>query len=134
MKEIKRLKVLTLVEAGQLTRAEAAKKLEISERQPYRIQKSYREKGEQGLVHGNRGKGSHRRINEGIKGQLKKLLEDKYGDYNTLHFQEILADEYGIKLGYSTLQSIRLEAGYPTPRKKKRLNIESDGIPDRFME
>lgn len=119
MKEIKRLKVLTLIETGQLTRVEAARKLELSERQLYRIQKSYREKGEQGLVHGNRGKGSPRRISEGIKKQIKKLLEDKYDDYNTLHFQEILAEEYGIKLGYSTLQSIRREAGHPTPRKKK---------------
>lgn len=119
MKELKRLKILTLIEMGQLTRADAARKLELSERQLYRIQKSYREKGEQGLVHGNRGKGSPRRISEGIKEQVKKLLEDKYEDYNTLHFQEILADEHGIKLSYSTLQSIRREAGYPTPRKKK---------------
>ena len=56
MKEIKRLKLMTLVEAGRLTRAEADKKLEMSERQLYRIQKSYREKKEQGLVHGNRWK------------------------------------------------------------------------------
>jgi transposase len=119
MKELKRLKILTLIEMGQLTRADAARKLELSERQLYRIQKSYREKGEQGLVHGNRGKGSPRRISEEIREQVKKLLEDKYEDYNTLRFQEILADEYGIKLSYSTLQSIRREAGYPTPRKKR---------------
>jgi len=36
MKEIKRLKVMTM----------AAEKLKVSERQVYRIQKSYREKGE----------------------------------------------------------------------------------------
>ena len=87
MKKIKRLKVLTLIEAEQLMRAEAARKLEIYKRQLYRNQKSYREEGEQGLVHDNRGKGSHRRNNEGIKGHLNKLLEDKYQDYNTLHFQ-----------------------------------------------
>lgn len=122
MKEIKRLKVMTLIETGQLTRAEAAIKLEISERQLYRIQKSYREKGEQGLVHGNRGKGSHRRIREEVKEQIMKLLEEQYEDYNTLHFQEILAEKYGITLGYSTLQSIRREVGHPTPRKKKAAN------------
>ena len=87
MKEIKRLKVLTLVEAGQLTRVEATRKLGKCERQLYRIQKSNRKKGEQGLVHCNHGKGSRRPINEWIKGHLKKLLEDKYQDYTTLHFQ-----------------------------------------------
>jgi len=40
MKEVKRIKVLTLIEEGKLTRAEAAKKLGLSERQLYRIQKS----------------------------------------------------------------------------------------------
>jgi transposase len=119
MKEIKRLKMLTLIENGKLTRAEAAKKLGLSERQLYRIQKSYREKGEQGLIHGNRGKASHRRIGEVVRMKIKALLEDQYADYNTLHFQEILAEDYGIQLSYSTLQSIRREAGYPTPRKKK---------------
>ena len=52
MKEIKRLKVMTMIEGKLMTRAEAAEKLKVSERQVYRIQKSYREKGEQGLVHG----------------------------------------------------------------------------------
>ena len=119
MKEIKRLKVLTLIAEGKLTRSEAAKKLGLSERQLYRIQKSYLEKGEQGLIHGNRGKVSHRRISDAIRREIQTLLKDQYEDYNTLHFQEILAEEHGIHLGYSTLQSIRREVGYPTPRKKK---------------
>jgi transposase len=76
-------------------------------------------KGEQGLVHGNRVKGPHRRTSEEVKEQIKKLLEEQYDDYNTLHFQEILTEEYEIRLGYSTLQCIRRELGYPTPRKKK---------------
>lgn len=119
MKEIKRLKVLTLISEGELTRAEGAKRLGLSERQLYRIQKTYREKGEQGLIHGNRGKVSHRKIGEDVRGEIQALLEDQYEDYNSLHFQEILAEEHGIQISYSTLQSIRRTVGYPTPRKKK---------------
>jgi len=120
MKEIKRLKVLTLVEEGRMTRVEAARKLKLSERQIYRIQKSYREKGDQGLVHGNRGKPSHKRISQEVRKQVKELLESGYADYNSLHLQEILAEIYGISLSYSSLQQIRREAGYPTPRKKRQ--------------
>ena len=120
MKEIKRLKVLTLVEEGKMTRVEAARKLKLSERQIYRIQKSYREKGDQGLVHGNRGKPSHKRISQEVRKQVKELLESGYADYNSLHLQEILAEIYGISLSYSSLQQIRREAGYPTPRKKRQ--------------
>ena len=53
MKEIKRLKVLTLVEHGNLTRVKAAQELNISGRQLYRIQKVFRDKEEQWLIHGN---------------------------------------------------------------------------------
>jgi len=119
MKEIKRLKVLTLVEHGNLTRAEAAQELNISERQFYRIQKAFREKGEQGLVHGNRGKPSHRQISKEVRDNIKNLLDEKYSDYNTLHFQEILSKTYGVEISYSTLQSIRRNAAHPTPRAKK---------------
>jgi len=119
MKEIKRLKVMSMLEEKLMTRTEAAEKLNVSERQVYRIQKSYREKGEQGLVHGNRGKPSQRRVSRQVRAKIQKLLEESYSDYNTLHFQEILLERYDINISYSTLQSIRREAGYPTPRKKK---------------
>jgi len=119
MKEIKRLKVMTMLEQQQMTRAEAAEKLTVSERQVYRIQKLYREKGEQGLIHGNRGKVSHRRINETVRSEITSLLKDEYADYNSLHFQEILSERYGITISYSTLQTIRRTAGYPTPRVKR---------------
>lgn len=119
MKEIKRLKVMSMLEEKLMTRAEAAEKLNVSERQVYRIQKSYREKGEQGLVHGNRGKPSQRRVSQEIRTRIQKLLKETYSDYNTLHFQEILSEQFDISISYSTLQSIRREAGYPTPRKKK---------------
>jgi len=119
MKEIKRLKAMSMLEEKLMTIAEAAEKLNVSERQVYRIQKSYREKGEQGLVHGNRGKPSQRRVSNQVNTKIKILLEKQYSDYNTLHLQEILAEEYGINISYSTLQSLRRAAGHPTPRNKK---------------
>lgn len=120
MKEIKKMRVMDRMEQGLMTRAKAAEQLHVSERQIYRIQKSYRERGEQGLVHGNRGRVSHRRINERVRQELQRLLEETYSDYNSLHFLEILRDNYGIGLSYSTLQSLRRELGYPTPKRKKR--------------
>ena len=110
---------MSMLEEKLMTRTEAAEKLNVSERQVYRIQKSYREKGEQGLVHGNRGKPSRRRVSRQVRAKIQKLLEESYSDYNTLHFREILLERYDINISYSTLQSIRREAGYPTPRKKK---------------
>lgn len=80
-----------MLEEKLMTRAEAAEKLNISERQVYRIQKSYREKGEQGIVHGNREKPSLRRVSEQVRTKIKTLLKKQYSNYNSLPFQEILA-------------------------------------------
>jgi len=118
MKEINRLKVLSMLEEQLITRAEAAEKLNVSQRQVYRIQKSYREKGDQGLVHGNRGKPSQRRIGKEVRDKIQNLLNETYSDYNTLIFQEILSEQFGINMSYSTLQSIRKAGEHPTLEKR----------------
>lgn len=76
MKEIKRLKVMSMLEEKLMTRAGAVKKLNMSKRLFYRIQKSYCEKGEQGLVHGNRVKPSQKRVckEDSPRTQIAQLL------------------------------------------------------------
>jgi len=42
-------------------------------------------------------------IGEDVREEIHALLEDQFEDYNTLQFQEILAEEHGIQLNSSTL-------------------------------
>lgn len=119
LKEIKRLKAIELILRKQLSCKEAAQKLGISERHIYRLLRSYREEGEQGLAHGNRGRPSKRRLSESVRAEIKAALEGQYHDYNSRHLLEELKAHYQIELSYSTLQNLRREFGYRTPRRKK---------------
>ena len=92
IKELKRAHVLQEVENGRMTGVEAAEVLRVSERQVRRLLKAYHEKGAEGLVHGNRGKVSKRRMDEQTRERIMALIEKDYRDYNTLHLQEELAE------------------------------------------
>ena len=119
LKEIKRLKVIEMTLAKQLRCEEAAEKLGISERHFYRILNRYKTGGEQGLAHASRGRSSPKRLPTEIREQISTLLAMEYADYNSLHLLGVLEKEHHINLSYSSLQNIRRELGYITPRKKK---------------
>ena len=119
IKEIKRVEVMTLIEAGKITGSQAAKMMGISLRQTRRIIKKYRAGGAASLAHGNRGKRSPNRLDPALTAAIEKLLKEKYGDYNTLHLSEVLEERHALRVSVSSLTRIRRKAGYPTPRQKK---------------
>lgn len=120
IKEIKRVEVMTLIEARKITGIQAAEIMKLSMRQTRRIIKKYRTGGAESLVHGTRGKPSHNRLNPDLVSKIKCLLQESYADYNSLHLVEVLEESHGIKISTSSLTRIRRAAGYPTPRQKKR--------------
>jgi transposase len=117
--ELKRLKVVQEIEAGQMTASEGAEALELSVRQVRRLKRAYGEKGAAGLAHGNRGKASARRTPEGIRKRVEALANKEYKDYNDQHFTEELEERYGIKLSRSTVRRIRRAAGQGSPRQRR---------------
>jgi hypothetical protein len=66
-KERDRLKVLTESNKGLITQAHAASQLSISERQVRRLLGKLRAVGDRAVVHGLRGRGSNRRIDENLE-------------------------------------------------------------------
>jgi len=72
MKEEKRLEVIQRVFRGELTVAKAALVLGVSERQCYRIKARVTRRGARGVVHGNRGRLSKRKVKEKT---LKRIVE-----------------------------------------------------------
>jgi len=72
MKEEKRLEVIQRVFRGELTVAKAALVLGVSERQCYRVKARVTRRGARGVVHGNRGRLSKRKVKEKT---LKRIVE-----------------------------------------------------------
>lgn len=120
LKEIKRVEVMKLIERGTITGKQASEMLGVSLRQTRRLIQRYRSGGATSLIHGNRGKPSPHRLDGELVITVQELLRERYGDYNTQHLVEVLAERHALHLSASSLTRIRRAAGYPTPRHKKR--------------
>ena len=118
-RQLQRLEVMGLVEAGKITLKEGAEKIGMSYRQTKRIRKRVEEKGGRGLIHGNTGNPSNHRMKEGIKAKVLKLSQKVYGEFNDQHFTEKLAEEEGIKVSRETVRKIRRAAGMGPKRKRR---------------
>lgn len=94
MKELKRAEVVQKTVSQKITVMEAAELLGISERQAYRLKGSFKLKGVKGLIHGNRGKVSPRRLDNEISEKIVKLAKGEYEGYNDSFFTERLGEEW----------------------------------------
>ncbi|MFQ5904050.1 MAG: helix-turn-helix domain-containing protein [Candidatus Binatia bacterium] len=62
MEEQKRVEVIGRVFRGEMTMAEAAMALGVSERHSYRIKARIKKEGVKGVIHGNRGRSCDRKL------------------------------------------------------------------------
>jgi transposase len=125
MKEVNRLRVVQGYMDGKILIEEASKILKRSFRSVYRIVAKVREKGPEGVLHGNRNKVSPRRVPEAIRKKVIELVLGKYRDINDTHLCEILIETEGIVMGRETLRSILRKEGIPSKRKVKRRKYRS---------
>ena len=125
MKEVNRLRVLQGYMDGKMLIEEAARILKRSLRSVYRMLAKVREKGPEGVLHGNRNKVSPRRVPGAIRKKVIGLALGKYRDINDTHLCEILSKEEGIVMGRETLRGILRKEGIPSKRKVKRRKYRS---------
>jgi transposase len=118
-KELQRWQVMSLVEVGKITLKEAGEKIGVSYRQTKRIRQAVKEKGIKGLIHGNVGRLSSHRTEEGVCRRIVELSRNKYAGFNDIHFTEQLEQREGIVLSRETVRKIRREAGI-LPKRKRR--------------
>ena len=118
-KEQKRLMVLNELEKGQITIAQAAKVLDLSDRQIKRIRAAYRKEGAQALAHGNRGRKPAHALAPELAQQLVDLALHKYHDFNFQHFTEALLEHEGIALSRSTVRRVLHANGFTSPKTRR---------------
>lgn len=119
MKDENKVKVIEAVRDGRIGVEEAGRLLGRCVRQVFRMLNRLREKGVSGLIHGNRGKASPRRIPESTRQKIITLTRRRYADINDTHLREILEREEGILLSRSTLRRVLRGAGIP-PKQRRR--------------
>ncbi|MEK6757012.1 MAG: helix-turn-helix domain-containing protein, partial [Bacteroidota bacterium] len=119
-KETERLKVISRIEHYELTVAEAAESLQVSERQLYRILKQYRRLGEQGLIHRLRGCPSNAGYEPEIRTKAMRLYREQFSDYGPTLFAEKLELYHAVTVSRRTLTRWLSQAALWSGNRKKR--------------
>jgi transposase len=117
--DLMRIDVISRVVAGQTGAKQAAEIQGVCLRQVRRQIRTFQEKGAEGLIHGNRGRSSSRRIPGAVRQQVRTLMIGEYLDYNTSHLRDELASEHGIQLSYASVYRLRAELGLRSPQRHK---------------
>lgn len=118
-REQRRAWVLTRVLKRELTMTEGAGLLGLSERQLWRLRVAFEHDGPAGLVHGNRGRPSGRRLDGSLRARVIDLRRTRYADVNDTHLAELLAEREGIAISRPSLQRILRAAGLASPRRRR---------------
>lgn len=148
MKEKKTIEVIEAVMDGRVGVEAGGKVLSRSVRQIYRMLKSLREKGLEGLRHGNKGKRSPRKMKESIRSKIIELARGRFSNINDTHLSEILLREAKLSVSRPALRKILREAGIPAKLKRRRpkhrsrrerkeafgMMLQIDGSPHDWLE
>ncbi|NQT03505.1 MAG: ISNCY family transposase [Planctomycetes bacterium] len=119
--ERKRLEMLSRVKDGLITQVKASEFLGISYRHTKRIYKRYREQGDKGLIHKNRGRPSNRRIEEKTRKEVLTLYRQKYWDFGPTLACEHLAFSDRHVLDHETLRLWLIKDGrWQKKRRRKK--------------
>ena len=116
--EIARYGVIESTIEGYLKADLAAEELCLSKRQVFRLKRKLKEKGIEGIIHGNRGRASPRRIPDPARDTIDYLYRGKYDGFNISHFTEMLAEREEIFISRETVRGILLEKGSYEKKKK----------------
>ena len=116
--EIARYGVIQNTIEGYLKTELAAEELCLSKRQVFRLKRKLKEEGIEGLIHGNRGRASPRRVKEHLRDTIDYLYQGKYTGFNISHFTEMLEERETIVISRETVRGILLQKG--SYEKKKR--------------
>lgn len=117
-KEAKRCGIVNNLIANKIDGTEAAKQLNLSIRQTKRLKAKVVLLGIKGIIHGNRGRTSHNKIDDNILKKAKKHLQKTYYDFNPLLAKEHLRDDCGIILSKETVRQIMIDQKLWRPKKK----------------
>jgi transposase len=105
--------------AKKLSWMEAAEIAGMSVRNMQRKRQAYIEYGYDGLFDRRRGKNSYHRVPMQTAERVLQLYQERYFDFNVLHFHEKLRTEHDIRLSYSWVKQALQGAGLVARRKKR---------------
>lgn len=119
-KESNRLYVIRQAIDKAINQAQAAKSLNLSDRQVRRIIRNVKKEGTAGICHKSRGKRAHNRIADKIKDKATTLCRETYKEFGPTLASEKLLTVHKIKVSNETLRGWFQQEHIPYKGRKKR--------------
>ena len=117
VQEARRLGVVEAALRGKVTNHEGAEALELSVRQFRRLKRRVERQGAQGVMHGNRGRPSSRRLDEKVRQRVEELLRGAVR-LNDCHLRDLLGEE-DVEVSADSVRRIRRQLGL-APKQRRR--------------
>jgi len=119
MKEIDQLVIFRKLESGEMTQVAAAKVLGFSTRWVRKKYKRYLKKGNQGLVHQNRGRASPKSWSHKQKDFAMELFDGSFEGFGPTFAAQKLEEIYNIRTSKETLRKAMISNGHWSVRRRK---------------
>jgi transposase len=103
-KELRRYEVVKRVVDKTCTGVSASEQLDVSDRQVRRWVARVKLKGMKGLIHGGRGKVSHKKIRQKERDRIMAIVREQYADFGPTLLSEKLSERHGIRMGREKLR------------------------------
>jgi len=116
-RDARRLGVVQAAVQGRITSREGAEALAVSLRQFKRLRSRVRTQGARGLVHGNRGRPSPRRLDETLRQRVVEMLSGAV-KLNDHHIADLLK-EAGQPVSPATVRRLRRALKLPAKRRRR---------------
>lgn len=116
-KELDRYEVIRRLMRNEMNGADVAQLLHLSVRHVRRLKKRVRRHKARGLIHGNRGKPSNRRIATTERRKIIALVKKQYPDFGPTLAAEQLAKRHDIQRDPTTIRDLLVAEGLWVPRR-----------------
>jgi hypothetical protein len=119
-REPKRYQVIERSLKREITQAKAGELLELSERHIRRLAKRGQLDGIRGLVHGNRGRPSPRKMSPEFEERIASIIGERYPDFTPLHAAEKLWERNKIGVSREKVRLIMVAKGLWKRRRRRK--------------
>lgn len=119
-KELDRFQIIKKLIGKHINGTAAAALLHLTTRHVRRLKSNVQQFGPKGLLHGNRGRESHNKIDPQEKKKIIRLLHARYHDFKPTFASEKLFEHHGIERDPKTIRQIMMDEGLWQPRTKRK--------------
>lgn len=121
-KEALRYDIIQNLITGKIDGTDAAKQVNLSTRQVRRLKAKVKKNGLRGMIHGNRGKESNRKIPSEKINEIESIIKEKYHDFGPTFATEKLEENHQIVIGKEKLRLLMADLGLWRIKARKQSN------------